>query len=254
MEKMFFNISSTNNQKWVSFQAEQWRKEKISPAYEKDTPPPFVTISREFGCSGFSLGELLADILNTTAGDKDEFWAVYDKKVLDVVKEKYGIHQEVLHALAERTINEISDFLISIIPESLTQYIICKKLFTTIRALAHKGNSILIGRGAAVATRGLRGGLHIRIFASPEWKIDRIMKMQKITSKIEARNIMENASKEREVFVRKYLKREVSDVTNYHLMLNNEYLNKDEMIKIILKTMQLKDMIRMRDLGPEELN
>ncbi|RKY07111.1 MAG: hypothetical protein DRP65_10805 [Planctomycetota bacterium] len=47
---------------------------------EKKEPGPFVTISRQSGCDGYELGDLLVKKLNDRAGDGK--WRVFKKELL----------------------------------------------------------------------------------------------------------------------------------------------------------------------------
>jgi len=243
MERLFFEITTRKNQQWVAYQADQWRKHKNAPVYESKPVHPFITISREFGCAGFSLGEALATTLNEDHTDDENPWAVYDKMLIEKIEKDHGIHQILLESLTEKSRSEITNFFANLIDDIPLQLSVCQKLFTTIRALAHQGHVIIIGRGAAVATRGLPGGFHIRIYAPHEWKINQIMKMHDAASKKEAKALLESATQEREAFVQKIFKIPVNETTLYHVMLNHSFLSRDEMVDIIIEALKQKKLV-----------
>ena len=55
----------------------------------------FITISRQYGCAGFRIGDKLAEILNT---DENPIpWAVYDKKLVDMVCENPQLEPNSCH-------------------------------------------------------------------------------------------------------------------------------------------------------------
>ena len=243
MKPRFFGITTKKNQQWATYQSEQWRQRTISPPLTEKAPAPFITISREYSCDGFPLGELVACELNKSESDRILPWAVYDKMLLEKIEKDHGIHQALLASLTKKTKAEISDFFSSSLDIRLLQSSICRKIFTTIRALAHQGNVIIIGRGAAVATRGLKSGFHIRVYAPEESKIKRIMKMHNLTSEKEAKTLLKKATQKREAFVRKYFKVNVNDPSNYHLMVNNADFCCEEMADIVLASLKIGSII-----------
>ena len=161
MESKFFEVLTEKNQAWVTYQSDQWFQRSKPEVIKKEVSvPPFVTISREYGCAGFSLGELLANTLNGP-GEKPVPWAVYDRLLLEKIRDDHGIHGVLLESLSQNTRDEMSDFFSSFISMRPSQSSIYRKFFTAQRALAHKGFVILIGRGGIAATRGLPGGFHV---------------------------------------------------------------------------------------------
>ena len=243
MKPRFFGITTKKNQKWATYQSEQWRQKTISPAPEEKAPAPFITISREYSCDGFPIGEIVADGLNKTEPEEVLPWAVYDKMLLEKIEEDHGIHRVLLASLTEKTRTEISDFFTSALDIRLLQSSIYRKIFTTIRALAYQGHVIIIGRGAAVATRGLKSGFHIRVYAPAEFKIKRVMEMHNLTSEKEAKTLLKKATRKREAFVRKYFKVDVNDPSIYHLMLNNADFTREEMADIILAALKISRIL-----------
>jgi len=56
---------------------------------------PFIAISREFGCGGFSLGLLLLDLLNDEA-EEGQSWQIYHKEILDNLAQETNLTPEIL--------------------------------------------------------------------------------------------------------------------------------------------------------------
>jgi cytidylate kinase len=244
MESRIFEVLTQKNKAWVTYQSEQWYK-KSKPEAQKTEQAmmPFITISREYGCAGFSLGELLANELNKP-DDNVIPWAVYDRMLLEKIHNDYGIHHVLLDSLTKNTQNEISDFFSSFISMRPSQSSLYKKLFTTMRALAHKGHVIMIGRGAVVAAQGLQVGFNIRIYAPEEWRIEQIKEMHDLKTEKEARSMLKKVSRERDSFVKKYFKQDLTNPYLYDIMINNAEFKREDMVDVIITCMKQKDYIR----------
>lgn len=242
MGTRFFEIMTQKNERWVGHQSEQWmHKVKEHPGV-KESRSPFITISREYGCAGFPLGELLAVEFNKSNEDSLP-WAVYDKRLLEKIENDHGIKQALLKSLCDKTHNEITDFFSSFITSTPSQSLFYKKIFTTIRALAYQGHTIIIGRGGVVASQKISGGFHVRIYAPFDWKVKQIMTMHSISEK-EAQVMLKKVTKEREGYIKKYFKAEINDPNLYHLMINNAEFPHEEMSEIILCGLKKKGIYR----------
>ncbi len=115
MESRFFEVLTEKNRAWVTYQSEEWYR-KSKPEMQKQESPiaPFITISREYGCAGFSVGELIANELNKPNAAEVP-WAVYDKMLLEKIQSDHGIQKVLLESLTQNTRNEITDFFSSFI-------------------------------------------------------------------------------------------------------------------------------------------
>ena len=244
MSSRFFEVLTQKNQAWVTHQSEEWFRKSKPDAVKKEIPIlPFITISREYGCAGFSLGELLANELNKP-GSEPVPWAVYDRLLLEKIHADHGIQKVLLESLTENTKNEITDFFSSFISMRPSQSSLYRKFFAAQRALAHRGYVVLIGRGAVAATRGLEGGFHLRIYASEDWKVKQVMEMQKLESEKEARKMLQKVSRERESFVRKYLRADLNNPSLYDIMINNARYSREDMLEIVLTALSKKGLYR----------
>jgi cytidylate kinase len=202
---------------------------------------PFVTISREYGCGGFEVAERLSTILNTEYDFKSP-WAAYDKEVLDTVMDDMGICQclaDTLTASARRSLTEFLQTAFSDFPSQLSVY---KKLVETIILLAENGHVVIVGRAGNVITRDMKSGYHVRLVADMEWRIDRIATMFRI-SRHEAREMITKKSKERDSYMKKYVKFDISDPHNYHMFVNNSLYSSEEVARLIIEGMKLKGLI-----------
>lgn len=228
------------NDQRIACQTDFLRK-NITLFADKKEKLPFISISREYGCFGFSIGNDLANELNKISST-DIPWAVYDKEILNKVKDDFNINKKDLEELTKRVRSENLEMFITIFGQTKSQLTIYKKLFKTIEKLAFQGNVILIGRGSSIITKNIPKGIHIRIKAPDDWKIKRIMELENC-SRSNAKNILKIHSREREGYVKKIMKADLNDISYYDLIFNNSRMSKEQMISIILELMKNKRYI-----------
>jgi cytidylate kinase len=135
---------------------------------------PFLTISRQFGCYGFSLGLLLLEILNEEA-PPGKTWKIYNREILQELATESNLAAEMLDRERRTRPRLIVDFFRSLSRERIPSgYEIRNRITTIIRGLAVEGYAILIGQGSAGATMDLPNGLSIRLEAPLDWRVKQV--------------------------------------------------------------------------------
>jgi Cytidylate kinase-like family len=182
--------------------------------------PRFVTVSRETGAGGVAVAELLAEQLN---GEDEKGlrvpWTVFDKNLVEVVRREHDLPERFSKVLDESAFPEyrgIMDDLFGIKPSMSTMM---RKTAQTILRLAALGNAIFVGRGANVITRGLEGGLHVRLIAPLALRINRIMDRESL-ERAEAEEFVKKSDEGKRRFMKDHFDRDISDQLLHHVALN----------------------------------
>lgn len=206
-----------------------WHREQTRPAPQKSAP--CLTIAREFGCQAYPLAEALVDKLNSDTTDLP--WIIVGKKVMEEVSKLSGYSVEQIEKAQDvhPTVKAIfSMFLDKHLAEETE---IFQHMEPVIRSFAKRGHCIFVGHGAVMATQGLPNCTHIRLVASHDFRVKKIM---------EAYNLSENEAKEhigqyqqqRKEFLYRFTKSDISDPKLYHLVMNNGLLSVESMTEMAL--------------------
>jgi len=223
-------------------QVSVWEKQKnVIEDIEEKPSKPFVTISREYGVGAFEVAGKLVDTLNSMKKFVPE-WAAYDRELLNKVSEDLGLSRSLANTLTSNARNQLTELFQTSFSKFPTQVAIYRKLAETVRTMAYNGNVIIVGRAGNVITKGLPNGFNVRLIAPAKWKINRIhqlcgMPVQEISQTIAQKN------KERDSYIRDFLKFENSDPLNYHMVLNMGEITPEEASKIIAEAMVALKMI-----------
>ncbi len=204
---------------------------------QAENKPPFVTISRQFGCRAFDLSEALSAKLKAEFPNYD--YVIYDKKLLETLGDHDEMLAEMIHALSKSTKTEMEDWLDSTFSGKPLEFKVYRHLAKTQVTLASAGACILIGRGGALTTRHLDSGIHVRLVAPIQWRINTLNSVPD-RKEVISRDTIERYDKERDGFVRKYLGLDITAATNYDLVFNNEKLSTSEQAAILV------DLIKIR--------
>jgi cytidylate kinase len=187
-----------------------------------------ITISREFGCEGFPVAERLKAILEEKTAAA---WVLLDKALLEEVAKNHNLSEHIFMNLGEK--NRFLDDMLSTFsprwPSDKDHYrLLCRQIV----ALASGGNVIIVGRGASILTQEMKNCFHFRIVASLDFKTRTIARRLNLPP-VEAGEIVKKKQRQRDSFIRDFLNRDVTDISLYHLIFNNEKNSADRIAETI---------------------
>jgi len=208
-------------------------------------PGPVVTISRDFGCSGKFLADKLNQRLNQEKkGDQSKgMWRVVTKEILDESAKELELHpSQIEYVFKYEKRSAIDEILGSL---SSKYYKSDRKIRNTIKKVIYtigmEGNSVILGRCGAVITKDLPRSLHVRLIAPIEWRTEVIRKRFNLTEK-KAKEYVLDIDKKRAELRNNLAGKEVDD-TFFDLLFNTKSFEFDEMVDVIIKALETKEII-----------
>jgi len=228
-------------QKYIDAQVRYWkeRKDAVEAAEPKEhdkKDKPFITLSREYGVGAFELSEKVVSIINEKYKSVPE-WAAYDRNLLDKLMNDLGLSKSLAETLTNNSRKKMADFLQTSFSKFPPQVAVYRKLVETIRTLALTGNVMIVGRAGNIITRDMNQGFHVRIVAPVSYRAERISKIQKI-SHHDAEHLIIEKDKEREGFIKEFVKFDNTNPMNYHIIVNLGYMSVDEAAAVIADSMK----------------
>ena len=188
-----------------------------------------ITISREFGSGGRTIGKLLAEKLG---------YAFYDKELTKEVARRSGFSPEFIEESGEYA-SARSSLLFALAtanqysPETLSMhdklYIAQSKL---IEELAETGGCVIVGRCADYVLRDRKDCLHVFIYSDMASRAKRIVERYGQTDRSPEKRLAEKDQK-RKVYYRNYTGRNWGQAQNYDLCLNSGVLGEELCARII---------------------
>jgi len=205
--------------------------EKVVHPAARSAPSPrhtFLTISRQIGSFG-------NDVVQELGGHL--CWHVYDREIMDDIAQNAHVRQRLVEQLDEKAQNLVHEtvrrFLRMAEGGSFGSEEYHEGLLRTLAGLAAKGESILVGRGANFALHGQAGGLHLRIVASDEVRVERLRLRWNLPLS-DCLHKMHEIDAEQSKFVRHHFKHEIEDSRFYDLILNTDRLSPQQAVSAIL--------------------
>ena len=195
-----------------------------------------ITISRETGSGGHTIGKMLSERLGYDFFDAEIVMQVAQKmKLADKVVAENG------EFMTDETYIDMISGFIPYNPFSRKKPVPYDQIQSAqeklILQIAQKGNCIIIGRGADYILKDYRNAFHIFIHANMNYRIERVKRHGNITDNTHDERIeyeLEQKDHARAAFYRYYAKREWGMVSNYNLMLDTSILNQSKCCDIIM--------------------
>ncbi|QIA07917.1 cytidylate kinase-like family protein [Draconibacterium halophilum] len=214
-----------------------------------DYPGPFLTISRQAGCSAKRIAIKLSKILTGYSYmsetktdvewkwvDKDMFLGVVQEMIEEVksgdyedAEESIRFLKEVGRAFSDETIYDISDDKLI----ATLKGIICR--------LAHQGRTIIVGRSSGAILKDIPNKLNIRLEAPSDWRINRMMQIKDMT-RSEAEKYINEADIKRDAFIEKIIGR-TAENEDFDVIFNYASLEDDQIVDAVINILRNKKII-----------
>jgi len=192
-----------------------------------------ITINRELGSGGRTVGRKLAELLGVK---------YYDKAIVQGLTEKYGLTAEEIERLKAQEKpswwSELQDRCKSLLSANPQPKPSTSAMFETERRileqLASQDSCVVAGRSAFLIFREHPNHLNVFIQASTEHRIERLMKKQGLTYAA-ALDVLDEVDEGREAYLRKYSDRSRYDTRNYDVVLSMDHMNEDDAVAVIME-------------------
>ncbi|MFP3980326.1 MAG: AAA family ATPase [Desulfobacterales bacterium] len=193
-----------------------------------------LTISREFGAGGRTLGKMVASQMGYTLVDEDivqmvaERAKVSNNSVRNIEKEAGGSLLKFMNYLiSQKNVSRILDDSRGYIDEQI--YI--NTLYEIIGDLAEEGNCVIVGRGGQYILRDHASAFHVLLVAQHEDRVKFMMEHYNLTEE-RAENTIRVHGKRRRNLYRKFGKESYDEPDLYHLVLNMSKLSMEKATNI----------------------
>ena len=194
-----------------------------------------ITINRELGSGGRTVGRLLATRLQVK---------YYDKALIEQLTKKFNLSAEEIERIKGQKKtwwNEFNNYYkvlnSTVKPMEAETVITTNILFNTekeiLTTLAKEESCVVAGRSGFLVFRDHPNHLNVFIEASMEHRIERLMRKKNIMRQ-EAIDIINKVDKEREIFIQKYENTSRYDTRNYHLIINMDELSEEGAVDVIM--------------------
>ena len=211
---------------------------------------PVITIGRQFGAGGATVGRMLADRL------KADF---LDSRIIDEVARRLQLPKEEVEAEDEQPGSLLARLLVALgsasteplIPAETTAWTPpnADPTFDTRKAVlqitqhviqeaARSGNVVIVGRGGAYLLRDLPGALHVFLRAPDAVRVKAVKDRLHITSDEEAKRRLKQTEENWTAYIRQVYGHDRTHPAHYDMVLDTGRLGYEATVEAILAALE----------------
>ena len=195
-----------------------------------------ITINREVGTGGRTVGRKLAEKLGVK---------YCDKAVIEGLTQKFGLSPERIEEIKAQKKswwNDINNYYQTLVnsanmPMEAEVKLDNASMFETekriLQELASQTSCVVAGRTGFMVFREWPNHLNVFIQASMEYRVERVMRRQNVSQQ-EASDIIAKMDSTREAYIKKYEDTSRYDTRNYQLVISMDGLTEDDAADIIM--------------------
>lgn len=185
-----------------------------------------ITISREFGSGGRTIGRQVAEKLGVS---------FYDKELIEQVAAKSGLAEKFIEEQGEYSPAQ-NRFAYAFVGRSINGMSVDDYLWSVQRKIileiAERGSCVIVGRCADYILRDREDVLNVFVHADKQKRAERIVKLYGESSKAPEKRLMEK-DKKRAINYKYYTEQEWGKAKNYHLSLDSGEFGIEKCVEII---------------------
>ena len=206
-----------------------------------------ITINRELGSGGRTVGRLVAKRLGVP---------FYDKALIQALTQKYNLSVAEIERMKGRNHSWWADFKRAMnigarqgasqygySPSDMPDMLTTDEMFQTeqevLKGIAADESCVVAGRSGFFVFRDHPRHLSILIQASMDYRVARVARKQNLTPE-EARKTIDRVDEMRENYVRKYTGTSRYDTRNYDLVLSADGKTEEELADVIMMYIEKK--------------
>ena len=194
-----------------------------------------ITISRQFGAGGKTLGKMIADRLGYIFADDD---------IIQMVAEMANVSPHWVESVEKEAGGKLSRVISSMVSKRLVDRILKNErgyidekiyldyLVVIIAQIAEEGNVVILGRGSQYILHDHPDAFHVLLINELDQRI-RFMEEHYDLNRSRAEHVVHNEDKRRIQLYRKLGKIDYDDPSLYHLVLNMGRIALPEAAKLI---------------------
>lgn len=183
---------------------------------------PVITIARQLGAGGKTLGEMVARKLGYT---------FYDNEIIQLLAEKANVSEDAVFSTEKDTTSSFMKFVAGIMPktfadrakenklDALDEIIYVDLLNLIIEDIAKNDNAVILGRGSQYILAERGDTFHILLIAEEAHRKRFLSKKYNLTDD-QAISAIKVEDKRRENLYRRFGKKDYDKWNNYHMIIN----------------------------------
>lgn len=206
-------------------------------------PGPVICISREVGCGGVSIAQMLATELDKQGNCKK--WRVLSKEIIEESAMELNMQPNPFKSYLNEGDKKVFDDILSAFTENKfsSELKINHPLIDLITNFANDGHCIIVGSAGHMIARDIKKSIFIKLIAPHDWRVKQMMEKNNLKIQ-EAMDFIEKTENDRHSFIN-HMTGENNDEGQFDLIFNLSKLNITEVVGFIKYAAQTKGLLEL---------
>ncbi len=206
---------------------------------EQQKTLPFLTLSRETGCGANTIAQMIQEELQKNHIS----WKVVNKEIIDQAASELKVNKHRINDIINGKDRTMADEILNAL--STRYYKNDRMLRNSIKEIvthdAQMGNIIIVGRGGVAITQNLPKGMHIKLAAPHNWRVNRLMQ-QRGFSETKAVEYLEETDKNRKLLLSQLTNNKFDNIW-FDLIINCATFTPTHIVTLILEAMKVRKLL-----------
>ena len=201
---------------------------------------PVLTVSRQFGAGGRTLGKLVAEKMGI---------ALVDENIVQMIAERAKVSQNWVRSIEKEAGGSLLKFISYLVPKRYVAQILddtrgymdeevyVNTLYEVIHELAKEGDCVIVGRGGQYILRDNPNAAHVLLVSDMEHRINFMMEHYRLRED-QAKTVVRVREKRRVNLYRKFGKEDYNDPHLYDMVLDMSKLPMDRAVDLVCGLLQ----------------
>ncbi len=201
--------------------------------------PSAITISRQAGARGRSIGKKLKEKLRSDSPEDAVPWTFFDENLVEEVLKDHNLPTSLAKFMPEDAVNEYSATVNEILGRHPSLWTLFEHTTQTMTRLCHAGHCILVGRGGNKVADGLSNVTRVRFVGSHPRRMQQMVTVHD-KSIDEAKHYIKEEDHARQRYMKHHFNCDIDDPLQYDLVINTDHYSDDAVVAMILAAVEAK--------------
>ncbi len=201
---------------------------------------PVLTVSRQFGAGGRTLGKLVSEQMEC---------ALVDENIVQMIAERAKVSQNWVRSIEKEAGGSLLKFISYLVPKRYVAQILddtrgymdeevyVTTLYEVIHELAKEGDCVIVGRGGQYILRDNPNAAHVLLVSDFDHRIKFMMEHYRLRED-QAKTVVRVREKRRVNLYRKFGREDYNDPHLYDMVLNMSKLSMDKAVDMVCRLLK----------------
>jgi len=200
---------------------------------------PAVTISRQTGARGRTIGQKLQNALRARNPKAEIPWTLFDENLVQKVLKDHNLPARLEQFMPDDAVGMLESSINEILGRHPSLWTLFEQSVQTIVRLCRMGHCIIVGRGGNKITEGFSNVIRVRFIGSEETRLNHLVSLRGMEPK-KAQQFIKDEDHARRRYLKQNFKCDIDDPMLYDMVINTDHLSDELVVQALVAAVEAK--------------